>query len=206
MKVFLDNPGEEVQIQIIPLIDVIFCILTFFILAALQLTRPQGIEIELPQASTGSPQVRQMLVVTVTDAGLILLNQDPTPVDRLQLIEALRRYNEQNPEGIFVLNASRRAMYDDVAQILDLMRLVGGDRVALSTVPAEEGQPAPTPTSSPFPGSSPLPTFDPNNPYTLPGQPGGGLSPSPTLVPGIPGGTTPTMPTTPTTPTAPNDE
>jgi hypothetical protein len=42
MKIHLDSPPEEVQIQIIPLIDVIFCILTFFILAALQPSIDRG--------------------------------------------------------------------------------------------------------------------------------------------------------------------
>ncbi|MEW6499728.1 MAG: biopolymer transporter ExbD, partial [Cyanobacteriota bacterium] len=38
MKVNLDTPSEEARIEIVPLIDVIFCILTFFLLAGLQLT------------------------------------------------------------------------------------------------------------------------------------------------------------------------
>lgn len=51
MKVNLHTPVEEVQIQIIPLIDVVFCILTFFLLAALQFTRQQAISVDLPKAS-----------------------------------------------------------------------------------------------------------------------------------------------------------
>ncbi|MFN6032855.1 MAG: ExbD/TolR family protein, partial [Dolichospermum sp.] len=54
MKVKLDTPAEDVQIQIIPLIDVVFCILTFFLLAALQFTRQQAINVDLPKASTGT--------------------------------------------------------------------------------------------------------------------------------------------------------
>ncbi|MEM6435668.1 MAG: biopolymer transporter ExbD, partial [Cyanobacteria bacterium P01_D01_bin.115] len=56
MKVdLLDTPSEDVRIEIIPLIDVIFCILTFFILAAVGLTRQQAIDLDLPNASTGNP-------------------------------------------------------------------------------------------------------------------------------------------------------
>ncbi|MCZ0902458.1 biopolymer transporter ExbD, partial [Microcoleus sp. HI-ES] len=36
MKINLDTPAEEARIELVPLIDVIFCILTFFLLAALQ--------------------------------------------------------------------------------------------------------------------------------------------------------------------------
>ncbi|NJL78067.1 MAG: biopolymer transporter ExbD, partial [Richelia sp. SM2_1_7] len=70
MKINLNNPTEDIQIQIIPLLDVIFCILTFFILASLQLTRQQSINIDLPQAetATSSPQAgeqREILPVTI---------------------------------------------------------------------------------------------------------------------------------------------
>lgn len=198
MKINLDAPPEEVQIQIVPLIDVIFCILTFFILAALQLTRQQGIELDLPKASTGSPQMREMLVVTLTPEGRILTDQNPQPVDYTQLAQILRTYQQNRPDGLLVLNASRRALYDEVIQVLDLMRSIGGDRVALSTAPAEANQPlsSPSPTVSPtlipLPGTTP--NLAPGGQYQIP-QPG-----SPT--PAVPGGITP-VPTVPV-PASPN--
>ena len=48
-------PPEDVRLELIPLIDVIFCILTFFILAAVGLTRQQAIDLDLPSAETGQP-------------------------------------------------------------------------------------------------------------------------------------------------------
>ena len=167
MKINLDMPTEEVQIQIIPLIDVIFCILTFFILAALQLTRQQGIEIDLPKVSTGATQMRQMLVVTVSATGQTFVNKQF--VDRSQLYQQLQDYHQKNPDGLLVLNASQTAFYNDVVQVLDVMRQVGGDRVALATQPAETNQPSgvlPTPTVSPT--LAPPPTTDPFNIFPTP--------------------------------------
>lgn len=166
MKINLDTPTEEVQIQIIPLIDVIFCILTFFILAALQLTRQQGINVDLPKASTGAPQMRQMLVVTVNSTGQTFV--DKQLIDRTQLYQQLQDYRQKNPTGLLVLNASQTAFYNDVVQVLDLMRQVGGDRVALATQPAEANQ---LPGSTPAPTASPTtvaPTADPFNVFTTP--------------------------------------
>ena len=48
MKTFVDNEPTEVRIEILPLVDVVFCVLTFFILVAVGLTRIQGIGINLP--------------------------------------------------------------------------------------------------------------------------------------------------------------
>jgi biopolymer transport protein ExbD len=61
MKINLDTPAEEARIELVPLIDVIFCILTFFLLASLQLTRQQAINVDLPKAKTGQTQMREML-------------------------------------------------------------------------------------------------------------------------------------------------
>ncbi|NER81710.1 MAG: biopolymer transporter ExbD, partial [Leptolyngbya sp. SIO1D8] len=88
MKVdFLETPSEDVRIEIIPLIDVIFCILTFFILAAVGFTRQQAIDLDLPNAATGKPLPpqgigsdglqRQRLYVSVDAIGQVYLDQQP---------------------------------------------------------------------------------------------------------------------------------
>lgn len=204
MKINIDTPADDAQIQIIPLIDVIFCILTFFILAALQLTRQQAINIDLPQASTGTPlpganlennQFRDMLVVTIAPNGQTYV--DKTPVERSQLSQRLAQYLQQSPQGMVVLNASPNAFYNDVIQVLDLMRAVGGDRVALATTPSPAAQspgaastqpgttlPTPSPTLTPFdPFNTAIPgtTVSPN---PAPGGTGRSSSTSPNPAPG----------------------
>ncbi|MBD2019438.1 biopolymer transporter ExbD [Leptolyngbya sp. FACHB-36] len=201
MKIHSDTPPEDVQIQIIPLIDVIFCILTFFILAALQLTRQQTINVDLPQAATGSAQTRDTLIVTISSTGQTFVEKQL--VDRNQLYQLLEQYRQQNPNGLLVLNASKVAFYNDVVQVLDLMRSVGGDRVALATMPVEANQPAgasPAPTASPsnlFGNPNPSPPFNPTQPQ-IPsvGPTSGPVNPVPGSSPGPFGGT----PLTPTNP------
>jgi biopolymer transport protein ExbD len=192
MKINLESATDEAQIQIIPLIDVIFCILTFFILAALQMTRQQGMNVDLPKASTGVVQMRQMLVVSIDAAGQTYI--DKNPVDRAQLFTLLKEYREKNPDGLLVLNASQNAFYNDVIQVLDVLRSVGGDKVALATIPAPSvapGQVAPGQNfpSQNFPGQNST-QFSPNG---IPGMPS------------VPGTTNPLLPSTynPLSPNAP---
>ena len=171
MKINLHSPIEEVQIQIIPLIDVIFCILTFFLLAALQFTRQQAISVDLPKANTGTtPQARQMLIVTIDSIGQIYIEQQPVRLE--QLPETLQNYLQTNPSGTLVLNASRSSSYNDVVQVLDRMRQVGGDRVALATLPSPSDQPAGSSSVNPYfpsaPGATPLPGTTPVNPLGTP--------------------------------------
>ncbi|MEO1520460.1 MAG: biopolymer transporter ExbD [Cyanobacteria bacterium J06633_2] len=133
MKTNWESTSEDVRIEILPLIDVIFCILTFFILASVVLTRQSGINVDLPSAETGTTQMREMVIVSVDPVGQLYLEQQPISSD--QLLEALRTYRQNRPDGLMVLYASRSALYDDVVNVLDLMRSVGGDRVALATLP-----------------------------------------------------------------------
>lgn len=216
----LETPSEDVQVQVLPLIDVIFCILTFFILAALQLTRQQSaISVDLPQAKTGAPQSRDMVIVSMDNLGQLYVDKDP--ITRTQLSQLLVGYRQQNPDGLIVLYAPKTTLYNEVVQVLDLLRSVGGDRVALATLPETDasGIPGAAPTPGlPAPGlpsgqPNPTSTFDPGRPIPPGVQLPGGLSnPVPGtapgtgtgLPPGISGqpGATPTTPA-PTTSPAP---
>ncbi|MFM7613604.1 MAG: ExbD/TolR family protein [Synechococcales cyanobacterium] len=175
MNIELDNPPEEVRIEIIPLIDVIFCILTFFILSALQLTRQQAINVNLPTATTGTSQMQEMLIVTVDDLGQTYVEKEP--VTSQQLIGELQVYHQRNPQGLMLLYANRTAVYGDVIQILDLMRSIGGDRVALATLPTTSPNLSNLSSlvnprnnlinpGSPFTPSNP--NFDPNRSFIAP--------------------------------------
>lgn len=156
MKINLHSPIEEVQVQIIPLIDVIFCILTFFLLAALQFTRQQAINVDLPKATTGAPpQFQSRLIVTLDSAGQVFVEKNPVGLDSLS--DTLRAYFQVNPLGTVILNASRTSSYNDVVQLLDVMRQVGGDRVALATIAGSADRPA---------GRTLSPATIPTTPYT----------------------------------------
>ena len=191
---------EETRIELVPLIDIIFCILIFFILAAVGLSRQQAISMDLPKASTGQPQMREMLVVSLDDMGQLYVEKQP--VTENQLLDALKNYRQYNPTGLMVLHASRNASYNDVVQLLDMLRQVGGDRVALATLPGEN----PTNTTIPsfgnpsanFPSSLGSGGTTPSNPYgaTMPGVPNSAMPTMPNSATPLPG----TMPGGMTTP------
>jgi biopolymer transport protein ExbD len=144
MKINLDTPAEEARIELVPLIDVIFCILTFFLLAALQLTRQQAINVDLPKAKTGQTQMREMLIVSIDDFGQTYIDQ--LPVNYQQLDRVLKSFQTQNPAGLMVLYAPQNARYAKVVEVLDKLREVGGDRVALATLPSSASSPLPSPS------------------------------------------------------------
>jgi len=122
---------QEVRIDILPMIDVIFCILTFFILGIVGLSRQQSINLDLPQASSAKPQVQKMMTVNLNSSNKLYI--DTKPVTHNQLFNSIKNYRELNPEGLVVLRASKKSSYNQVVQVLDILKEVGEDNVALAT-------------------------------------------------------------------------
>ena len=197
MKVDLDSRQSDVQIEILPMIDVIFCILTFFILAAVGLTRQQAIELDLPAVNSSSPvegNSSDRLYVSVDSAGQVYVDKSAVPLGLLY--DVLVQHQQIAPNGTIVLYASRSARYEDVIQVLDLLRSVGGDRVALATLPSDASlDPTQGKGSTLEDVLRDQGTLSPQN--TLPGS--GGLDPS------LPTTGQPGQPGQPAQPTAPDD-
>lgn len=192
MKVdLLETPTEDVRLEIIPLIDVIFCILTFFILAAVGLTRQQALDLDLPSAQTSQPLPAQensglseRFYVSIDPFGNVYYEQQQ--IDLVLLYELLQQHQQFYPEGLIVLYASQQTDYGRVVEVLDLLRSVGGDRVALATIKQDleggnleitpdsllEGDPLlpdpaeSDPFGSEFPGAEPNPFGSPSESET----------------------------------------
>ncbi len=166
------------------MIDVIFCILTFFILAAVGFSRQQAISVDIPKARTGTPQGQEILMITLDQSGEVYVEKERM-LRKEQFKRKLEAYRQQNPGGLMALYASENARYNQVVQVLDFLREVGGERVALATLAGElptSNQPATQP-----PGTS-VPGLDPNQ---QPGTSIPGITP-PTPGTSIPGITPPT--------------
>ena len=208
MKIdLLETPSQDVRLEIIPLIDVIFCILTFFILAAVGLTRQQAIDLDLPAANTGEPLPGQLsqesdrVYVSIDGFGQVYLDQQPVPIAVLR--DVLAQFIQTNPSGLIVLYASRDARYEEVVTVLDELRDVGGSRVALATLPRDQtlGPSVDPREGEGFPEGFPQDSFDgfpegfDNFPEADP------FAPSSPLAPGAPGA--PLAPSEPNSPLAP---
>lgn len=156
-------------------------------LAALQFTRQQAINVDLPKASTKSVSAIASQsgnqIVTIDAVGNTYIEKQP--VKREDLAQRLKLYLQANPNGVIVLNASRTATYNDVIETLDLLRQVGGDRVSLGIIPGPSQSPTnplnqpPVPSFPVNPGEAPVPGINPEGNLTprFPSVPGQNISP-----------------------------
>jgi biopolymer transport protein ExbD len=188
MKIKSPIQTDDVQIQIIPLIDVVFCILTFFILVTLQFSRQEvikAINFDLPRSNTGTaipgtnnlpgtPVEAKRLVLHLDGLGQIFdtSQSGQTPISKEQLPAFLENYVKQNPNVPLVLNASRSAQYNDVIETLTLLQRVGGTRASLGVADSSSSSQPPinNPGFPSFPGNSTIPNTIPpqNNPQLAP--------------------------------------
>ncbi|MBD6618341.1 biopolymer transporter ExbD [Komarekiella sp. 'clone 1'] len=127
-----DEPDLPAQINIVPMIDVIFAILTFFIMSTLFLTRSEGLPVNLPKAATAKQQqVPTKITVTVDDKGQISLNRKPVAIDNLtQQVKALVG---SNSEVLVIINADEKVGYGNVVTVMDRVRQVEGAKLAIAT-------------------------------------------------------------------------
>lgn len=121
------------ELNLVPMMDVIMTILTFFIIISMTLTNKQNaVNVTLPSASSrlSEQKAPAPLVVSIDSQGNLFLGKDP--VTEVQLVQPMQAYLQKNPQGAVVLNADRKLPYEKVVQVLGKMRDIGGDRVSLA--------------------------------------------------------------------------
>ena len=126
-----DEPEMPSQINIVPMIDVIFAILTFFIISTLYLTRSQGLPVNLPKAGTAQSQNSTPIAVTIDEQGNLALNRKATNLEALESqVEALI---PSGKEVVVILNADEQVNHGEVIAVMDRVRRIEGAKLAIAT-------------------------------------------------------------------------
>ncbi|BAY86124.1 biopolymer transport protein ExbD/TolR [Calothrix parasitica NIES-267] len=127
-----DEPDAPAQINIVPMIDVIFAILTFFVMSTLFLTRQEGLPVNLPQASSAKKATQPAKVtLTVDKAGELFLNKQPITLDNLEAGVKAKVKPEQ--PLMVVLNADEGVNHGKIVAVMDKVRQVKGAKLAIAT-------------------------------------------------------------------------
>lgn len=116
-----------VEMDIAPLIDVIFQLLIFFMLTSTFVLQP-GIKINLPKAVTSEGIGERRLTITVTGENIMYINE------KISTLEELKRYlAEQKKDKPVLIKADRKASLGRVVEIWDICRESGVSQVNIAT-------------------------------------------------------------------------
>lgn len=121
---------KKSSINIIPMIDVIFFLLVFFMLFTTFRTSPQGIDMQLPKAVTATNQSSQNFIVEIDESGNYFYNGQSLQLN--QIIAEAEVKNQENNELTIIISADKDTKYENVVSLMDGMRNAGIYRLALA--------------------------------------------------------------------------
>ena len=126
----INEPEENFEINIVPMIDVIFAILAFFMVSSLSLTRSQGLPVNLPSAQTSEPKQTAQINVTIETDGDIFV--DRQPIELAQLKGTLTEKIAPNSDSLVIINADEKVEHGQVVKVMDRLRQVPGANMAIA--------------------------------------------------------------------------
>ena len=129
---FLVTAEEERQVDLTPMLDVVFIMLIFFIVTA-TFVKESGIDVTRPDAETAVKQNRVAILIAIRDNNEIWINR--RKVDLASVRANVEKLHAENPQGGAVIQAARPAEPGVLVEIMDQVRLAG---VGAISIAAEE--------------------------------------------------------------------
>jgi biopolymer transport protein ExbD len=134
MKVNLQT-RRKARIEMLPLIDIVFLLLVFFIYAMLSMAVHRSLPVRLPASTTVEVDRELMISVTVRSDGGIFV--DKARVTLESLADTLRKKIKSGKDSCVSIFADRSLPYQDLFQILDRIRMAGLSRISLQAEPVK---------------------------------------------------------------------
>jgi biopolymer transport protein ExbD len=125
-----------VDINIVPLVDIVLVVLIIFMVTATVITSP-SIKVNLPDAATGDATEPSSLGITVGARGELLL--DGKPVTEPELRAAVRAAHAANRDVVCLIAGDQAARHGDVTHVIDLVKQEGVAKFAINVDPAASG-------------------------------------------------------------------
>ena len=127
---FKDSNESENSINILPMIDIIFAILSFFIISSLYLTKIDSIKVNLPKSSTAVREQNKPQIITIDNNEKIYFKSNEIS---LKKISELIRTNIENFEvPIVILRADASVKHGVIVNVLDELRKIENLTIGIS--------------------------------------------------------------------------
>jgi biopolymer transport protein ExbD len=131
--------SRKARIEIIPMIDIIFFLLVFFMVSTLSMTINRGLPVNLPKAASSQQDLRESFNITVTEDGTLFLNKEPITLSDLG--QRVKAGLGKEPELVVIINADDQARHGTIVTVMDEIRLAGVSRLAIAVRSERRVQP-----------------------------------------------------------------
>jgi biopolymer transport protein ExbD len=126
-----EEPDLPPIINIVPMIDVIFAILVFFMVSSLYLTHSEGLPVNLPSARTGEVQKTNQITVSLDAQGKLTVNGKPAKIAQLQT--EIKQLIKSESNTTVIINADKTVEHGQVVEIMDRLRQIPKVQLAIAT-------------------------------------------------------------------------
>ena len=121
---------EEEDVNVTPLLDIVFIMLIFFIVTSTFVKEP-GVEVERPGAVSAEERKLASIIVAISADDEIWINKEMVELDEVRaVVEQLRR---ENPKGTAVVQADSKSKTRLLVEVVTQIRATGVADVAVST-------------------------------------------------------------------------
>jgi biopolymer transport protein ExbD len=128
MKIDL-QVNKKARIEMLPLIDIVFLLLVFFIYAMLSMAVHRGLPVELPTSVSAEIDKKLVLSLTIKADETIYLDKEPLALEDLTEVLKTKAAGSEEP-GVLIF-ADRGLNYQKLYNVLDKIRLAGINRISL---------------------------------------------------------------------------
>ena len=125
----MNNDGDEDNVDITPMLDVVFIMLIFFIVTA-TFVKESGIDVDKPQAATATVQDKASILIAIDANDGIWI--DRRQVDARSVRSIVERLHAENPKGSVVIQADKESRNNTLVQVMDASRRAGVYNIALA--------------------------------------------------------------------------
>lgn len=128
MKVHKKKP----RIEIIPMIDVMFFLLVFFMVASLSMVAQKGIGVSLPGAGATKPLEKKVqIVISLTPDDRVFYDKEICDVEMIKT--RLAKAVKDNPDIMVVVQADKDVKHGRVVEVMDAIKASGAAKMAVAT-------------------------------------------------------------------------
>ena len=125
------DQDNDLTINILPMIDVLFAVLLFFVLSSLILTRNKMVAIERPKSSTNATMDKEAIIISLNREGELFINNKKTQDS--SLINDLKSLKDENQTKQLLINADKMSQYGDVFRIIEQAKSADFESIGLVT-------------------------------------------------------------------------
>jgi len=133
-----DDEPEDFTIPLAPIVDIVFILLVFFLLATTFLDEEKDLTLSLPRAAAGKsegPRLERIMLNIRSDGSLML---GPRPIGRDDLYKALVEARRANPQIPVVLRGDRATSHGDIVKVLSVCQRARIRNVAVAVQKAPD--------------------------------------------------------------------